>query len=58
MRSESRVEERGGREVTQTSPKIRGNVLGLAQKTLLSVTVTDMGTIYTTLPGNEYQCQK
>ena len=48
MRSESRVEQRGKVEVTQTSPKFRGNVLGLAQKTLLSVQVTNMGTIYTT----------
>jgi len=48
MRSESRVEQRGKVEVTQTSPKVRGNVLGLAQKTLLSVQVTNMGTIYTT----------
>ena len=57
MRSENHVEWRGGVEVIQTSPKIRGNVLGLAQKTLLSVQVTYMGTIYTTLPSNEYQCR-
>ena len=48
MRSESRVEMRGSRWVTQTSPKLRDNVLGLAQKTLLSVQVTNTETIYTT----------
>ena len=49
VRSENRVERRGGVEVTQTSPKVRGNVLRLAQETLLSVQVTIAGTIYTTV---------
>ena len=48
-RSENRVEKREVTGVTQTSPKVRGNVIGLAQKTLLSVQVTNMGTIYTTV---------
>ena len=48
-RSGSCIERRGEAEVTQTSPKVRGNVLRLAQKTLLSVEVTNMGTIYTTV---------
>ena len=48
MCSESRVEVKGRVWGHTDRPKIRGKCTGIAQKTLLSIQVTNTETIYTT----------